>query len=100
MKVPRTALALFALAALAACGDSAAITGVVAPARPAFDAGGFGMGSGGVVPTDTTQSGPQAHVPGTLPEQEGEGRVRFDAPYVTEPPPQSQWGLSAFVILL
>jgi len=56
MNVPRIALALFALAALAACADSAPITGAVAPARPAYNTGGFGMGSGGVIPTDTTQS--------------------------------------------
>jgi hypothetical protein len=74
MKVSRIALALFALAALAACADSAAITGVVAPARPAFNAGGFGMGSGGVTPTDTTQSeGVNTTAPVTPDSSDGRG---------------------------
>jgi hypothetical protein len=57
MKAPRLALALLSAAALAACADDASITGAHAPVPPAFNAGGFGMGSGGVMPTDTTQAG-------------------------------------------
>ncbi|HEX8359977.1 MAG TPA: hypothetical protein VF613_07720 [Longimicrobium sp.] len=56
MKAPRLAVAMLSLAALAACADDGSVTGAHAPARPAFNAGGFGMGSGGVVPTDTTQA--------------------------------------------
>lgn len=53
MKAPRLALALLSLAAFAACADGLTPTGA-APARPAYNAGGFGMGGGNAVPTDTT----------------------------------------------
>ena len=54
MKAPRIALALLSLAAVGACADSASITGTHAPVPPAFNAGGFGIGGGGVMPMDTT----------------------------------------------
>ena len=59
MKARRLAPALLSLAALTACSDAALITGA-APTRPAFQAGGIGMGSGGIMPTDTTQAGTTA----------------------------------------
>ncbi|HEY0151700.1 MAG TPA: hypothetical protein VGB92_06875 [Longimicrobium sp.] len=51
MKATRIALAFLSLAAIAACADGTSIT---APSRPAFDAGGIGMGSGGKAAPDTT----------------------------------------------
>jgi len=47
MKPTRIALAFLSLA----CADGTSIT---APSRPAFDAGGIGMGSGGKAPPDST----------------------------------------------
>lgn len=61
MKAPRTALALLSIAAFAACADGAGITGTHAPPPPAFNAGGIGMGSGGIMSTDTTQAGTMAN---------------------------------------
>lgn len=56
MKASRIALALLSTAALAACADSATITGADAPVRPAFNTGGFGMGSGGKDDSPTNES--------------------------------------------
>ncbi len=50
----RLAVAALALVALAACADGSTPTGVAPPADPSFTAGGFGIGAGNVVPTDTT----------------------------------------------
>lgn len=74
MKANRIALALLSTAALAACADSATITSPTAPARPAFNTGGFGMGSGGIMPTDTTQAeGLDTTAPVTPDSSDGRG---------------------------
>ena len=75
MKAPRLALALLSLAALAACADGTPTA--VAPARPAYDAGGFGMGGGNVVPTDTTDANTTSSTTATAPDSLEAGRGGF-----------------------
>ena len=77
MKAPRIALALLSVAAVGACADSANITGTHAPVPPSFNAGGFGIGAGGVVPTDTTtQAGTTSATTPVAPDS-GDGRGGF-----------------------
>lgn len=76
MKAPRLALALILLAALAACADGLTPTDA-APARPVYNAGGFGMGGGNVVPADTTDDATTTGTTATAPDTVEAGRGGF-----------------------
>jgi hypothetical protein len=76
MKAPRLALALLSLAALAACVDGLTPTGA-APARPANNSAGFGIGGANVVPTDTTDASTTTSTTATAPDSVEAGRGGF-----------------------
>ncbi|HYW07410.1 MAG TPA: hypothetical protein VE913_10660 [Longimicrobium sp.] len=74
MRFPRLALLICGVA-LGACAEASPITGAD-PARdqtapPSFNSGGIGMGSGGFMRVDTTESNSMSTTSTTTPKLEG-----------------------------